>query len=448
MIYLFLKPIVKTALFVFFKKIVVTGKENIPEKGPLIIVANHPSTLMDPLIITSICKQKIGYLGNASLFSNSVLNKAWGYFNVIPIYRKKDALPGEKPDNKKAFVKCYEYLEKANTILIFPEGNSYYELKLREIKTGTARIALGFEELNNFKGNLKILPITLDYSDAIQFRSVISVTVNPPFSVENFKEIYLKNEFEGVAALTEAIRKELAKNIPHTVDKEQQEFLIKIHKFFAAYHEPKADFLNPKESLALRNQLSKAIKAIGEKNPTLYDDTQNKIYAYFDMLKKDSLTPGFFASEFLKRNREWVCFSYLLKFVFLLPIYIFGLLINYLPYILPSKVFKILKIDIEYKTSVELIIGIIVFPVFYGLEIWLFRSLVSKELWPSGLLLLAFLASGYIAMYYWTEIKRFSRVINYYFFVKQERKTQLLELKKEIWHNIEEARKSLDDQNK
>jgi hypothetical protein len=41
-------------------------------------------------------------------------------------------------------------------------------------KTGTARIALSYEELQDFDGNLKNTPIALDYSDSIQFRSTIS----------------------------------------------------------------------------------------------------------------------------------------------------------------------------------------------------------------------------------------------------------------------------------
>ncbi len=69
-----------------------------------------------------------------------------------------------------AFSKCHDYLEQRGTLLIFPEGTSYYELKLREIKTGTARIALSYEELKGFEGNLKIIPIALDYSDSIQFQ--------------------------------------------------------------------------------------------------------------------------------------------------------------------------------------------------------------------------------------------------------------------------------------
>ena len=90
MIYKFLIQIVKAALFFFFKKIVVTGKEQIPGNGPLIIVANHPNTFMDPLLIAAITSQRIGFVANASIFLNQFVSRIFSYFHVIPIFRKKD----------------------------------------------------------------------------------------------------------------------------------------------------------------------------------------------------------------------------------------------------------------------------------------------------------------------------------------------------------------------
>ena len=442
MIYNFIKQIIKVALFFFFKKIVVSGKENIPEKGPLIIVANHPNTLMDPLIIAAITKQRIGFLGKAGIFSNLYIARFLTYFHVIPVFRKKDIAAGEKPDNKKTFLKCHEYLNREGTILIFPEGSSYYELKLRDIKTGTARIALSFESLKNFEGNLKILPIALDYSDAIQFRSMVSVTVNEPISLDTYKQTYLKNEIEGVQELTAAIRKVLEKDIPHTDDKEQEEFLIKAHKFYNTFYESKTNLHEyTKRSLALRKQLSKVLKYLNENYPKLYQDTQNKAYYFFYRLKGEGITAGFFTNEFLKKNRVWVTFSYFLKFLFLLPIYVFGLLLNYIPYILPSKIFESLKTDIEYKTPVQMTTGLITFPLFYFLDVWLFRTYISTDFWYTVIFLVSIPVSGYIAMYYWTELKRFIRVLHFYFFMKKDRKLKLLKLRDEIFINIENARK-------
>jgi glycerol-3-phosphate O-acyltransferase/dihydroxyacetone phosphate acyltransferase len=440
MIYHFLRQIIKVALFFFFKKIVVSGKECRLDEGPLILVANHPNTLMDPLIIGSLMKQQIGFLANAGIFSTALFTRILKYFYVIPVFRKKDIPTGERPDNKYSFFKCHEFLDQKGTLLIFPEGNSYYELKLREIKTGTARIALSYESLKGFDKKLKILPIALDYSDSIQFRSMVSVTVGEAISVQAFKQMFLEDEVKGVSALTETIHQQLERHIPNTDNKEQEQFLLKSHKFYTTFNDPKGDLhKNPKHSLASRAQISKSLKFLNENNSALYTDTEKKVHLFFDLLKDEGVTPGFFTDDFFNKSRLFVLLGYFLKFLLLAPMYLFGLFSNYVPYLLPAVVFKGLKLDIEYKTPVQMIVGLFSFPLFYSLEIALIGTYLPLDIWDSLLLVFAFLISGYVAMYYFTEVKRFKRVLHFYFFMKPDKKQRLLKLRDEILRNIEIA---------
>ena len=441
MIYSFLKRIIKITLFIFFKKIVVNGKDNIPSKGPLIIVANHPNTFMDPMIIISITKQRLGFVGNGGIFINKFVNSILSYFHVIPIFREKDRAPGEKQDNSKAFEKCHDYLNDKRSLLIFPEGNSYYELNLRKIKTGTARIALSFEALKNFNSGLKIIPIALDYSDAIQFRSIVSVTVNPPIDIDVYKDIYKTNDLTAIRQLTEDIRLELAKNVTQTSGKKQEAFLIKAHKFYSTYHEPSASlYKNPKRSLELRNNLSKALNFLKDSNPELYVTIENELHSYFTELKKEKLTPGFFTDEFIRQNAVMVFVNYFLKFIILLPVYIFGLLTHYLPYIIPYRLFKALHIDIEYKTPVQMVAGVLTFPLFYILEIWLFRHFVSQEFYLTCTMLIVLPITGYISMYYWLILQRFVRVVHFYFFIQKKRKKNLIKQRDILLKYLESAK--------
>lgn len=440
MIYRLLRKIITLALFFFFKKIVISGKENRLHEGPLIIVANHPNTLMDPLIIASLMKQQIGFLANAGIFANAILASVLRYFQVIPVFRKKDITSGEKPDNKFSFLKCHEYLDKKGTILIFPEGESYYELKLREIKTGTARIALSYESLIGLDDRLKILPIALDYSDSIQFRSMVSVSIGEPISLETYKASFLEKETNAVSQLTEKIRQELERHIPNTTNKEQEQFLLKSHKFYTTFNDPKGDLhLDPKHSLASRAQISKAMNALGESNLELYVDTEIKVHLFFDRLKNEGLSPGFFTNSFFNKNRSLVLLGYFLEFLLLAPLYLFGLLINYVPYILPGLVFRALKLDIEYRTAVQMIVGLFTFPLCYWLEIKLIGSYFPIDFWLTCLLISSFVISAYIAMYYWTEVKRFRRVLHFYFFMKPDKKVGIINLRDKILSNIEIA---------
>lgn len=419
---------------------VVTGKEKIPTSGPLLIVVNHPNTFMDPLIVASITRQQVAFLGNAGIFVNKLFNKVLAYFHVIPIYRKKDIAPGEKPDNEASFAACHRYLQKEGTIILFPEGSSYYELKLRQIKTGTARIALSFEKANDYKGHLLICPVSLDYSDSLQFRSMLAVHVGEPIVVSQFKDAYENDEFEGVTQLTEEIRKALSARIPNTVDKNQEGFLINVHRFYTTYCEPSADlYKNPKRSLELRSQLAKIMRHLHKHHESLYERVNDQLSTFYRMLDEHRITSGFFTEQFQSKRLFWVYLGYFIFFLSFFPIYLFGLAINYLPYILPAWIFKQLKIDIEYKTSVGLVAGLVLFPLFYGLEWWVFRTYVSREVLWNGFFLLALPVSGYVSMYYWINLKRFIRLIRFQFKVDRKRKEELMELKNKVKADIEEA---------
>ena len=441
MIYHFLKLIIKAATFFFFRKIVVTGRKHIPRSGPLIIVCNHPNTIMDPLLVASLCDQRVGFVGNASIFINRFVSGILKYFHVIPIFRKEDVQLNEKPDNRKAFVKCHDYLDQKGSLLIFPEGTSHYELKLRPIKTGTARIALSYEELNGFEGNLKILPIALDYSDSIQFRSVVSVTVCPVISVHNFKLKYQRNEFQTVLELTEEIRRKLADIIPQTSGKEQEEFLVKAHEFYTAFYAPKVAMeVNPKQSLELRNQVSKALQFLQKENVKLYQDTQFNLLLFFKLLKEEGLRPNAMAYAMRLSDNSFMYVLSVFKFIFLFPVYLFGIATNYIPYHLTARLFTALKLDIEYKAPVQMIIGLFLFPIYYALMVYIVSIAIHLNFWSHLLLLCLMAIAGYVAMYYYNAIRRFIKSIRFQFFISKNIKEEIISLRIKLLDHMEKAR--------
>ena len=209
--------------------------------------------------------------------------------------------------------------------LFFAEGTSYYELKLREIKTGTARIALSYEDLKDFNGSLKIIPIALDYSDSIQFRSIVSITICKAIDVQDYKEAFLKDEFNAVQELTEDIRKEFAEIVPQTSGKEQEEFLVNAHHFYTTFYSPKASLhKNPKESLELRTQVSKALQLLKKRNGALYLDTQSKLARFFTIMKEERIDPAFISAAIIDKYDLPVMLIYVVFFLLLFPFYLVG----------------------------------------------------------------------------------------------------------------------------
>ena len=232
MIYGTLKILLKISLRIFFKEVSINRPYELPKEGPLMVVGNHPNTFMDPLIIATLFRQRMGFLGNASIFVHATVNAIFRFFQVIPVYREKDVSPGAKIDNAHTFRECYKFLEGRNSLMLFPEGSSYHELKLRKIKTGGARIALGVEHKNDFELGLKVIPIGLYYSNPSKFRSKIYVNVGAPISVKDFQKTYQTNEVEGVQSLTRRIKQSLEGLTITTSDQEQEELFFKIKRIY------------------------------------------------------------------------------------------------------------------------------------------------------------------------------------------------------------------------
>lgn len=433
MIYRFLKETLRIAFFIFFRKKRVSGKNNIPADGPVIIAVNHPNTLIDPLLVGSQIKRRLGFLANASIFINGAVNAFLNYFWVIPVYRKKDIKPGEVQNNDSSFLKCYEFFDREGALLIFPEGTSVNELKLRDIKSGTARIALGYEAERGFPGTLSINTVAISYSDSLHFRSMVSMYINTSFKVSEYKDLWEEDKNLAIRMLTARISKEIGGKITLTDNKEQEQTILQAQKFYMEYIDPSISrYVDPNASFELRKNLAVKIREIQEHDNSTYEILADKLNTFFSKLKSLKLTPGFMRTSFLEKNKMLVVLAYLFQLIVLLPFYILGLLTNYIPYKIPDWIFSALKPEIEYKSSISMMVGMIVFPLYYLLMLFLFRKYISNDLLWSILFFISLPFLGFSVLYYWKIATRFLRLLRFYFIVKKEDKISVVEERNEL----------------
>ena len=74
-LYRIVKLYVKTGLFLFYKKITITGEKNIPKNKAILFVANHQNAMMDPLIVATATNKTMYFLARASAFKNKIAAK-------------------------------------------------------------------------------------------------------------------------------------------------------------------------------------------------------------------------------------------------------------------------------------------------------------------------------------------------------------------------------------
>ena len=94
LLYRFFKLILHPSLWVFFERVDVAGREHLPETGPLLVVSNHPNTLMDPILVATQWQRPLSFLAKSPFFKGfvGVIMRA---AHAIPLYRKEDVVPVE-----------------------------------------------------------------------------------------------------------------------------------------------------------------------------------------------------------------------------------------------------------------------------------------------------------------------------------------------------------------
>jgi len=397
-VYFLLKLIARIATTVFFRKVHVLGKEYLPTRGPLIVAANHPNTFMDPILIALYLKQEVYFLANGSIFKNPAVAWILKRLHLIPIYRQKDVAEGEKPDNTATFARCIEFLNRQGTLLIFPEGTSEHERRLRPLKTGTARIALAAEAANGFGLGVRILPVGLTYTDPKRFRSEVFLHFAEPIDVRQYADQYQQDAFATVDALTSTLRQRLE---DHAIVNSSAEQDLLVHNIERLYKTRLTDETGPsenpsKEDFLITKSIVEAATYFESHQPLRFVAVKQEIQEYVNLLNRLGLK-----EETLSRHNRFP--QRLRRGLFLLlgfPIYLYGLILNYLPYIIPSWAASFLHKDVTYRAPLMMLTGIFTFTGFYVLESYYFYQWLWQG-WLTVLFALSLPVSGFFTWYYW-----------------------------------------------
>ncbi|MDH3672103.1 MAG: 1-acyl-sn-glycerol-3-phosphate acyltransferase [Gammaproteobacteria bacterium] len=165
---------------IFYRRREAHGLERIPSHGAVLLCANHPNALVDPIIIQAFCDRIIHPLARSGLFESRLARPFLSLMQAVPIYRRQDA-GADTSRNIDSFARCYELFRLGEILLIFPEGQSHSDSRLRDIKTGAARLARGGIETAGVTPT--VLPVGLTFGDKGRFRSSVLLEVGEPIDL-------------------------------------------------------------------------------------------------------------------------------------------------------------------------------------------------------------------------------------------------------------------------
>ena len=211
--YTILKPIVDWNTKHSYRKIEVTGKENIPTDGAVIIAPNHCNTLMDALVILQAFKDESVFGARADIFNKPFIAKIMTFVRILPMVRQRDGLRNVLKNNETQEI-IVDTLENKVRFCMYPEGRHRPAHSLQTLGKGTVRAALAANSKFGDKMPVYIVPTGIEYGDYFRYRSTCLITFGEAINVTEFvKGLNVENEVQMI----EPLRKELASRMSNLI---------------------------------------------------------------------------------------------------------------------------------------------------------------------------------------------------------------------------------------
>ena len=403
-----LRPLLRVMLRIFFRRIEITGAERVPSEGPVIFVLNHPNGLIDPAFLLCLAPRRVSFLAKAPLFRMPIIGSIVRAVEAIPVHRRQDA-GADLRKNAETFEAAQAVLVRGGTIAIFPEGTSHSDPKLRPLKTGTARIALGAAAGLPAQWTLEIVPVGLYYRAKQTFRSAALLHYGTPFSVDRISVA------RGAEPPAGPVR-ELTTRLEHAlrgVTLEAEE--VDAHALIArAQRVLSATDTVPDKPAPLADEFEQRRRLL-----TGYDvarrqwpDRAARLQARLVRFEASLSAAGLDAQQLAPHSYGWWrVVTYAVKSVLFLtlglPAAIVGSLVHYPAYRAVGWVATgITKGDEDALATVKVLAAALLFPLTWTVVIaavWLWRGI-----WPAVLVAPALPLTGYVALHF---AERFDRIV-------------------------------------
>ncbi len=326
-----LVALLRFALRIFFRRVETKGLERVPLAGPVMLVLNHPNSLVDPLFVLCLAPRAVSFLAKAPLFRIPIVGALVRGAGSIPVERRAD--PGaDLTKNREMFSQVRAHLGRGGAVALFPEGTSHSDPRLKPMKTGAARIALGVAS----PVPLRIQPVGLFYTDKRTFRSAALVYFGEPFPVHPaLLDAASEPPPDLVKALTDRVGQALGDVTLQADAFEAHDFVARTERILASARRESDDAPRPElaEEFSFRRRVLAGYNALKARDPERLEVIRRRVLRYEDKLRGAGIDPWdvpvgrFSTGHIIVRT-----LLFLLRFLLLIPLGVPGLLLHYLPY--------------------------------------------------------------------------------------------------------------------
>jgi 1-acyl-sn-glycerol-3-phosphate acyltransferase len=235
------RRLVRSLVKFYYPRIEVTGADRIPQSGPVLLAANHPNSLIDPVLLGVAARRPVRLMAKAPLFGIPVVGKLLHAFGMIPAYRGTDDR-AQVSRNLESLGLAARQLAAGHVMGIFPEGKSHDEKHLALVRSGAARLAL--QAVAAGASGLKIVPVGLHYEEKERFRSAVWIKVGEPIDAAAWLARHDGDEHLAMRTLTTELNVRLKGVVLHLDEVSWQPLLEDLEALLPAASYQRRDALN------------------------------------------------------------------------------------------------------------------------------------------------------------------------------------------------------------
>ncbi len=405
MLYWIIKPFVYIFYRVFYR-FSYKGVENIPANKAVVFAPNHVNAFIDPVALGLLTRRKVRFFARGDVFKGKFLKMILSSIGISPMYRMQEGY-AEIKKNDKTFEECRQRLTDNQVILIFPEGICIQDKRLVPLKKGLTRIVFQTEETLDFKKELLIIPVGLNYTAAWKFRSKLFIDIGKPLTITEYEERYKQDKVRTINDFTKVLENKMKEHLLIINNKDYDEAMDAIAEIYLEEW-IKDDGANPRN---LHNQyhalrkIAQMVNFLEVNHKQLLDEINVKTTTYLKQLTEADLRDHLLRPEKISKMNFG---TFVLESQVILwgnIIYLFGLITNYPPYF-SGKYFSDKKIkQKEFYASAYLHIAMILWGIYFGIQI-LTVALLFRNWSLIGIYAVSVIALGLYNLFFYPVRKK------------------------------------------
>ncbi|MFC2115265.1 1-acyl-sn-glycerol-3-phosphate acyltransferase [Bacteroidota bacterium] len=356
----------------FYRRMQSKFRNRIPRNRPVLFAPNHQNALMDAMGPLMTSRRDPVFLARADVFKKKFIAGILRLFKILPVYRIRDGA-SELGKNEDIFTEAMEVLgRKKCPVAIMPEGNHGDKRKLRPLVKGIFRVAFQAQENYGENPGVVIVPIGMDYSRYSNFRGDMFIQYGEPIEVCEYYSEYKDNQPRAINSIRERLASEMRKYIIDIRSEEHYDTYMLLRQTYNRrmckrlsfrrrdlYHRLLADQYMIKELARVEAEQGNNLSSLTEMGNE-YSAGVDKLKLRDWVFEKSRYSvPGLILAS--------------LGLLALLPVFLYGAILNSFPYWLTGKISDGLK-DTQFRSSFKLVLGTFLFPITYlilFIPVWL-----------------------------------------------------------------------------